>query len=70
VKRRWKILLKGLAGLGPGRRINCRDIAANIIEDIRTKDERYVPWIGKRTTAVRTGANQYINIVDYYRNNF
>ncbi|CDW77042.1 myb-like dna-binding domain containing protein [Stylonychia lemnae] len=68
-QRRWEILLKGLGGIPPGKRINVKMIAKQLIHDIKTKQERYVPWISNKNSS-RNGTNQYINIVEYYRKHF
>jgi len=41
------------------------------VNDIKTKDERYVAWKpATKTSAARTGMQSYINIADYYKKNF
>lgn len=67
-KRRWEILLKGLGGVPPGKKINVQKVAAQMIDDINTKHERYIPFVGKQSS--RNGSNTFINILDYYRKNF
>eukprot|EP00347_Sterkiella_histriomuscorum_P009025 403342815 len=68
-RRRWEILLKGIAGVPPGKRINIKQVASQIIKDIETKHERYIPYVGNKGNS-RNGSNSYINIVDYYKKNF
>jgi hypothetical protein len=67
---RWFILLKGLGGVQPGMKYSARLIASKMIQDIKTKHERYVPWVDAKGASSRTGKNQYINIVEYFRKNF
>lgn len=51
-KGRWEILLKGLGDIPPGKKFKVRLITKQIIEDIQTRNERYVPWVpnSKRMT--------------------
>ena len=69
VKRRWHILLKGLGGVQAGRSYRVQQVAAKMIEDIKTKNERFVPWVNPKAGA-RNGSNQYINIIEFFRKNF
>ncbi len=43
-KRRWRILEKGLGGVGFGRKINVKDVAIKLKHEITTRAERFVPW--------------------------
>jgi hypothetical protein len=55
----------------PGMQIQASNMAIKMIEHIKTKHERYVPWnkmSGKGGN--RHGNNQYINIVEYFRKHF
>ena len=47
-----------------------KEVCVKMIKDIKTKNERYVPWQSPAAKQGRTGKNQYINIVDYFRKNF
>ena len=72
-QNRWNLLLKGIMNIMPGRRINPSVMARKMIEDIRASPERYVQWaVPKRVTVKsnRTGLNKYINIHDFYKENF
>lgn len=55
-RRRWDILLKGMGGIFAGKRFKVRDVTKKMIEDIKTKHERYVPWIGNKANS-RNGSN-------------
>ena len=44
-------------------------MAEKIKTAILTKNERYVPYVHQVKTS-RTGMNHYINIVDYFNENF
>ena len=63
---RWLILLKGLGGVQPGMKYNVKLISFKMVQDIRTKHERYVPWVDAKGNSNRTGKNQYINILEYF----
>ena len=39
---RWRLLLKGLGSICPGKRFNPTELALKMIRDVETKDERYV----------------------------
>lgn len=39
---RWRLLLKGLGSMVPGKRFNPTQTALKMIGDIETKDQRYV----------------------------
>ena len=39
---RWRLLLKGLGSVVPGKRFNPTQMALKMIGDIETKDQRYV----------------------------
>ena len=67
---RWVILLKGLGGIFPGMQVNASQMASKMISDIKTKHERYVPWVNPTGASSRTGKNQFINILDYFRKHF
>jgi hypothetical protein len=69
---RWAILLKGLGGVMPGQRVRVRQVATKMISDIETKHERYVPWADSRSVNhyQRSGRNQFINIVEYFKKNY
>ncbi len=54
---RWFILLKGLGGVQPGMKYSVRLISSKMIQDIKTKHERYVPWVDSKGVANRTGHN-------------
>ena len=70
-ERRWRMLLKGLGGLGPGMNYKASQIAAKMLEDIKTKHERYVPWQNNRgSKANRNGFNKYVDILGFYRKNY
>lgn len=47
-KRRWAMLVKGLGGMQQGKRYKVRDQAKRMVEDIKTRHERYIPWIGNK----------------------
>lgn len=68
-RRRWNILLKGLGGQAPGKIFKPKQIALKMIEDIKTRNERYVPWTSKRSTN-RNGSNKFIDILKFYREHY
>ena len=39
---RWRLLLKGLGSICPGKRFSPTEVAIKMIRDIETKDKRYV----------------------------
>ena len=57
----------------PGRRFSASGMASKMIEDIKSSPERYVSWaVPQAVTArrARTGMNHYINIHNYFKENF
>ena len=67
---RWSILIKGLGGIMPGQQVRVKEVCMKMLKDIKTKNERYVPWQSQAAKQGRNGKNQYINIVDYFRKHF
>lgn len=49
---------------------NVKAITFKMIQDIKTKHERYVPWVDAKGNSSRTGKNQFINIVEYFQKYF
>jgi hypothetical protein len=45
-------------------------MAKKLINEIKTKHERYVPFEGAKKSSNRTGNNSYIDILDYFKNNY
>lgn len=70
---RWRLLLKGLASICPGKRFNPMQVAENMIGDIQTKDQRYVTEYQSMSRPARvesTGMHSFIDIMKYYKTNF
>jgi hypothetical protein len=44
-------------------------MAKKLINEIETRPERYVPFVGTNKGS-RTGNNQYIDILDFFRINY
>jgi hypothetical protein len=68
---RWRLLLKGLGSICPGKRFNPTQVALKMIHDIETKDERYVavqPLSKGRAEA--TGLHSFVDIMAYFRTHF
>ena len=68
-RARWTLLLKGLGSVSPGMRFNPTKMALKLVQDIETKDERYVAHNATKKTQ-RTGMQSYIDIVDFYKKHF
>jgi len=69
---RWRLLLKGLGSICPGKRFNPMQVAEKIIGDIETKDQRYVEYkaISRPARVETTGMNSFVDILQYYKKNY
>ena len=69
---RWRLLLKGLGSIVPGKRFNPTQIALKMIGDIETKDQRYVAHCQplSKPRAEATGMNSFVDILDYFKKHF
>lgn len=51
--------------------MNVSKVAAKMLNEIETKAERFVPYIGKSAAAdSRSGRNKFIDIVAYFKKHF
>ena len=69
-RQRWSILLKGLCSIGPGRRFKPSQTAEEMVNNIKTQKDRYVPYNPSASNGHRTGMQKYINIHDYFKERF
>ena len=69
---RWRLLLKGLGSICPGKRFNPTEVALKMIRDIETKDQRYVAHYQplSKGRAEATGLHSYIDIMAYFKRMF